>query len=319
VEPYLRKCLDSIVNQTYNNLQIILVDDGSPDNCGKICDEYAAQDSRIEVIHQKNGGLSAARNMGLSVANGYYIGFVDSDDWIEPDMYEYMLENMLKYKADIAVCGRTEWYKNYSAVYACADVKVLATGQALELLLRDNEVQNCVWDKLWRRELFDDIVFPVGCNFEDIAVAYRLFIKAKRVVCLTEAKYNYLQRSGSIWSDTSLGNRISFYRAAKNRYTEMIAQWPQFEFLLTEQCVVAAVSIWTVYYVNSRKQRKDFAHQLDEIAAFCRQHYKKSLQDLSLGFTGRAVLRLTPYASWWAFALAGIFGWLYKLKHGRRL
>ena len=88
VEPYLRKCLDSIVNQTYRNLQIILVDDGSPDNCGKICDEYAARDRRIEVIHQENGGISAARNAGLNLADGDYIGWVDSDDWIEPEMYE---------------------------------------------------------------------------------------------------------------------------------------------------------------------------------------------------------------------------------------
>ena len=106
VEPYLRKCLDSIINQTYRNLQIILVDDGSPDNCGAICDEYASKDSRIEVIHQENGGVSAARNAGLKLAAGDYIGWVDSDDWIEPDMYAYMLENMQKYEADIAVCSQ---------------------------------------------------------------------------------------------------------------------------------------------------------------------------------------------------------------------
>ena len=112
VEPYLRKCLDSIVNQTYRNLEIILVDDGSPDNCGRICDEYAERDKRIRVIHQKNGGVSSARNEGLKIASGDWIGWVDSDDWIEPDMFEYLLENAKKSKADIAVCSRKEWYKD---------------------------------------------------------------------------------------------------------------------------------------------------------------------------------------------------------------
>ena len=101
-EPYLRKCVDSVLAQTYTNLEVILVDDGSPDDCGKICDEYAAKDSRVKVIHKENGGLSSARNCGLDVATGKYIGFVDSDDWIDPDMYETLLGLLLRYDADIA-------------------------------------------------------------------------------------------------------------------------------------------------------------------------------------------------------------------------
>ena len=102
VEPYLRECVDSIINQTYQNLEIILVDDGSPDNCGAICDEYAAKDSRVRVIHKENGGVSSARNAGIEAATGSYIGFVDSDDWIEPDMYENLLESLQRENAEIA-------------------------------------------------------------------------------------------------------------------------------------------------------------------------------------------------------------------------
>ena len=150
VEPYLRKCLDSIVNQTYRNLEIILVDDGSPDNCGRICDEYAERDNRIRVIHQKNGGVSSARNEGLKIASGDWIGWVDSDDWIEPDMFEYLLENAKKSKADIAVCSRKEWYKDRCILRKWEKDILLNTEEALRQLLEDVQMQNYLWDKLWQ-------------------------------------------------------------------------------------------------------------------------------------------------------------------------
>ncbi len=130
----MQKCLDSIVNQTYRNLQIILVDDGSPDNCGNICDEYAAKDSRIEVLHQENGGVSSARNAGLKLVKGDFIGWVDSDDWIESEMYEHMLENTLKYGADIAVCSRFERYKNKVIRRGWSNIEVLNREKALQIL-----------------------------------------------------------------------------------------------------------------------------------------------------------------------------------------
>lgn len=319
VEPYLRKCLDSIIGQTYRNLQIILVDDGSPDNCGEICDEYAAQDNRIEVIHQNNGGVSAARNAGLAVANGDYIGWVDSDDWIEPDMYAYMLKHALQYNADIAVCSRYECYKNRSVFRGWQQMEVLNKEQALELLLKNDVMQNYLCDKLWRKELFEDIVFPIGRTFEDMAVAFKLFALADVTVCLPEAGYNYRQHLGSIVSDNSLQSRVNHYLAAKNRYDEMIEAWPQFANLLEGQCVVSAIGIWSGCLGNSGDERVAFKPQLEEIAVFCRQHYKAALINMKLGIAGRTVLRLTPYAKWWAFALAGVCNWLYKFKHGRNL
>ena len=132
VEPYLRKCLDSIVNQTYRNLEIILVDDGSPDNCGAICDEYAAGDGRIRVIHQENGGVSSARNAGLSAVTGEWVGWVDSDDWIEPDMYEYLLKNALEQNADIAVCSHYEVHRETEVFCGWTGVQLLDTEAALK-------------------------------------------------------------------------------------------------------------------------------------------------------------------------------------------
>ena len=138
VEPYLRKCLDSIVNQTYRDLEIILIDDGSPDNCGRICDEYAERDARIRVVHQENSGLSAARNAGLKLVSGSYIGFVDSDDWIEPDMYSYLLGNALEYQADIAVCSRTEQHMDRTVFRGFPGLEVLERESALEYLLKND-------------------------------------------------------------------------------------------------------------------------------------------------------------------------------------
>lgn len=111
VEPYLRKCVDSILAQTFTDFEVILVDDGSPDNSGKICDEYASKDSRVRVIHKKNGGLSSARNAGIDVARGKYLGFVDSDDYIEKDMYELLYDNIVKEQADLSICGIYDVYE----------------------------------------------------------------------------------------------------------------------------------------------------------------------------------------------------------------
>lgn len=319
VEPYLRKCLDSIVTQTYQNLEIILVDDGSPDNCGAICDEYAAKDGRIRVIHQENKGVSAARNAGLDAAAGDYIGWVDSDDWIEPDMFEYLLKNAQEQDADITVCGHYEVHKETELFCGWTEARLLDTEAALKLLLENDQMKNLLWDRLWRREILEGLIFPVGRTYEDIAVMHRLFLKAHRILCLPEAKYHYLQRQGSIVDNKQLENRINHYRAAKLRLDEMHQQWPQFRHLLEGQCVASAVGIWTSYYANPKEIRRKYQEELKEIAAFGKAHYREALEYMHLGLAGRMVLYLLPQAKWWAFGLAGLVAWGYEMKHGRAL
>ena len=319
VEQYLRRCLDSIINQTYRNLEIILVDDGSPDSCGAICDAYAQKDPRIKVIHQKNGGVSAARNAGLDMASGSWIGWVDSDDWIEPDMYEYLIFYALQAKADIAVCSRCEQYREKSVMRGWTEERRLNTEQALRLLLENNTMQNFLWDKLWRRELFERIRFPAGKTFEDIAVMHRLFEKAETVLCLPEAKYHYFQRPGSIVSDVSLSNRINYYRAAELRYYEMRDRWPQFQVLLESQCVASAVGIWCAYFKNPKEERQAAKSELHKIAEFGKCHARTAGNYMKLGITGRIAMRLIPYPYVWAFAGAMFLGEIYKIKHRRIL
>lgn len=319
VEPYLRKCLDSIVGQTYRNLEIILVDDGSTDGSGAICEEYAEKDARVRTFHQKNFGVSSARNRGLAAATGEFIGWVDSDDWIEPDMYEYLLKHQQREQSDITVCGRWEEYPYRSLQRGWAQERVLNKEQALKQLLENDVMQNFLWDRLWKRELFADQRFPEGRTYEDIAVMHRLFLRAEEVLCLPEAKYHYRQRVGSIVGDTSLENRIDHFLAAKQRYDEIGAQWPQFENLMLGQCVASAIGIWRGYYRNPEPVRKQMLPQLKDISKFAAQHYQAALRDMSPGKAGKILIRLTPYPEWWSFLLSCVIGRLYEFKHGRAL
>lgn len=153
VELYLHRCIDSILNQTYENLEILLIDDGSKDGCGLICDQYAKNDSRIKVFHIDNQGLSAARNLGFKMSNGQYIGYVDSDDWIEPDMYEKLLGRIEETKADVSVCGF--WYESEKGDVnkrTYSTDRVYNDTEALEALLV-GELHNYVWNKLYRRSV----------------------------------------------------------------------------------------------------------------------------------------------------------------------
>lgn len=319
VEPYLRKCLDSIVNQTYQNLEIILIDDGSPDHCGAICDEYAVNDERIKVIHQPNAGLSSARNAGLVEATGEYIGFVDSDDWIDLNMYEYLLSNALSENADICICGRYEEYSTKTITKGYPKQEVLDTEAALLVLLRNNFIQNFVWDKLWRRKLFEDVYFPEGRTYEDIAIVHRLFERAEKVQCLPNAKYHYLQRTDSIIGDTSLKNKMNHYMAAKQRYSEMVEKWPQFRPLLEGQCVASAIGIWCSWLDNPGTERKQHQEEVRKISAFAKGHGKDARHHISIGLAGRLVSHLLNYPAWWSFAIAYCVGKLYQKKNGRAL
>ena len=204
VEKYLKKCIDSIINQTYKNIEIILVDDGSSDNCGKICDEYAKKDERIKVIHKKNGGLSDARNSGLDIATGEYICFVDSDDHISNTYVEKLLSAALKNHADIVACNflyidekdRT-WIKKekkeklYSSSEAIKDI--FTTSQNTEIM---------VWNKIYKTRLFIDnnIKFPFGKIHEDNFTTYKLYDKANCIYLINDKLYYYLQRDNSIMS-----------------------------------------------------------------------------------------------------------------------
>lgn len=319
VEPYLRKCLDSIVGQTYANLEIILVDDGSPDGCGAICDEYAARDERIRVIHKENGGVSSARNVGLAAATGAWIGWVDPDDWIEPDMFAYLLSNALAFHAEIAICSRYEERRRRSVFLGWKKTEVIGTEEAMFRLLEDCAMQNHLWDKLYRRELYEGFCFPEGRTYEDVAAVYRLFERAKKIVCLSEAKYHYLQRADSIVGNVSLENRMNHYIAMRERCEDMRERWPQMIDLMEQECVNASIGLWCGYLQNPREERQKYLPQLKEIAVFNKAHGGQLLRGNTLGLAGKWALKQTFSTAPWSFFLANVISKLYWLKHGRAL
>lgn len=199
VEEYLNKCIESIVNQTYKNIEIILVDDGSPDKCPEICDAFSQKDKRIKVIHKKNGGLSDARNVGIDHANGEYFVFVDSDDWIEDTMVEHLLSACKKYDVELVTCARyiTDG-RSTSMVVFDGPERVYTVEKALNEILSGRAMDVAAWDKIYARNLFAEIRFPVGENNEDNAIFYKIIDLAGRVAHTGTAEYFYRNRPGSI-------------------------------------------------------------------------------------------------------------------------
>lgn len=201
VENYLKKCVDSILSQTYRDIEVILVDDGSTDKSGEICDDYAKKDSRVKVLHKKNGGLSSARNAGIDIAQGNYLGFVDSDDYIEKDMYEILYKNLIDNNADISVCGITNCYDgNQYPECSKKTFLVLDSKSALREVLIGSKFSVPACNKIYNKNLFNDIKYPVGKLSEDAFVTPTLISNSKKVVVDTTPKYYYVHRTGSITS-----------------------------------------------------------------------------------------------------------------------
>lgn len=201
VEAYLPRCVESILAQTYRNLEIFLVDDGTKDNCGAICDAYARQDSRVRVIHKENGGLSSARNAGIDASTGEYLSFVDSDDWIEPDMYEKMMGLMEKYSVRLVCAGRWDVSSKTGEkrLGLCPPREEVISGEMLvrRIFLWEN-IDSAAWDKLYHRSLFDAIRYPLGMICEDVPTTYRIALDAGQAAMLPCPVYNYYHRPGSI-------------------------------------------------------------------------------------------------------------------------
>lgn len=221
VEKYIRKCIDSIIKQEYKNLEIILVDDGSPDKCGEICDEYAKIDERIKVVHKANGGLSDARNVGIKCSNGEYIGFVDSDDYIEKDMYKVLFFNMLQHNADISICKYRKIYENKKSkkiIYDNIDVKVFDGEEKIKELLLGKNISDHAMNKLYKKNVFNNVEFRKGYKFEDIDIMYKLFENSDRIVLTEYIGYNYLQRENSIINSMDTRATLDLIEVVKDRY-----------------------------------------------------------------------------------------------------
>ena len=195
MEQYLERCVRSILCQTYKKLEIILVDDGSTDTSPKMCDAFSECDERIKVVHKNNGGLSDARNAGLLAASGAYIGYVDSDDWIEPDMYEKMYRACVENDAQVCICRYFSEYADRTLDGASGACAPLTREELLRIYIGGHSqyvIYNSVWSKLFHRSLVEDMEFPKGRNSEDIVYTTKAFCRLERAVYLDECLYHYV-------------------------------------------------------------------------------------------------------------------------------
>lgn len=317
VEEYLRRCLDSVLGQTYQNLEIILVDDGSPDGCPAICDEYAARDPRIRVIHKPNGGLSDARNAGLDIAAGQWIGFVDSDDYLSTEMYEKLMEAMARTGSDMAVCNYcfTDGEKTALASSGVEEELVFERDDAIRLLLEDGKFQNYVWNKLYRAEYWRDIRFPVGKAFEDIDTTWRLVDRARRVVLTPFVGYYYLVRKTGIVQSKKIKNEIDCVEQGLSRYAALIGRFPECGKQMQGSILHTITKVWGIAWENRALVREKYQPTMEKFAAFAREHLEAAAPEEKLGITGRLTLRLLPYARTWAYWLAHMLHRVYLLRH----
>lgn len=260
VEDYMDKCVQSLAGQTYSNLEIILVDDGSPDGCGQMCDAWAKRDSRIRVVHKENGGLSDARNAGLPVATGEIIGFVDSDDWVEPEFVQTLLEAMEAQGADIAECAIRLVAEDGSVLRQRGPSRDEAIDkiEALRRLILEAGVYQTVWNKLYRREVIEGILFEKGkCN-EDDFWTYQIFDRIGKLALVEKPLLNYLQRGGSIMGAGYSLKRLDGLEARYRRMNYL----QKYEALGALSCQQFALyCMW-----NLQKSLRDLSGEQREIA-----------------------------------------------------
>ena len=252
VENYLEMAVNSVINQTYTNLEIILIDDGSTDNSGKICDEFAKKDNRVKVIHQKNSGGSEARNVGIKNATGRYIGFVDSDDVISNKMYEFMYRAIIESNVRIAACDYVAFKNSTPNFDENYKSEIISGDEAIKEILLDRKVKNFTWNKLYDIELFKNVEFIVGKKYEDLGSVFKLFLKVDSVVYLDNKLYGYRAREESITGNYEINSTRDFIEMVKYRYEYLMREKPN----LSEYINMNRVNTTARYFIDIAKNKK---------------------------------------------------------------
>lgn len=289
VEQYLNRCVESIVSQSYKNLEIILVDDGSPDNCPKMCDEWAEKDGRIKVIHKENGGLSDARNVGITASCGELITLVDSDDYIHPDMIQKLLNRMIRDNSDIALCNYElvgNW--DFSKEYPIKD-EVLTCDEALDKL-----VEYYYWHyeiacaKLYKRYLFDFVKFPEGKLHEDVFTAHLFFSNCNKISCVSGALYYYVKNDESIVHSYSI-RRFDLVEALFQRFDFF---YERSEYKAASKCLFRAVEKHVQICQNLDTEENGNKKTINH---YKKEYYVRYKQILDKNIPFKNKLRLTAF------------------------
>ena len=269
VEQYLERCVESLINQTHKNVEIILVDDGSKDNSGKLCDELAQRDSRIVVYHKENGGLSDARNYGIDKATSDYVGFVDSDDFVDEDMYEILLSNLLKYDSEISFCRLNDVYNDEITKDNTENKPYLMTSeQAIKMVLEAKVFSVTAVNKLYKKSLFDQIRFDKGKIAEDAFIMVDLLSRCEKIAATEAKKYYYMHRENSITTQKFTSKFLNVIEAYEKNAKIVSDKYPDLKYQAdTRIC-------WAYFYVLDRLL-KDEEYKDENLETELIQYLKK--------------------------------------------
>lgn len=277
VGEYLNRCIESIVTQTYTKLEIILVDDGSSDDCPELCDLWAEKDARIKVIHKQNGGLSDARNKGMALATGEYISFIDSDDWIAPEFYERLYTAIKQDGSDMAACTVCMVWENCNPekLLTVRENLLLNRNQAQLALLEETKLKQPVWYKLYKTDLVKDIPFEFGKYHEDVFWSYQAIGKAESVSVIDYIGYYYWQRKGSIMSDSYSPKRLDAIEAFEKRLLYIKTNFPDLQSK-------ALIALWESCIYNGQMALR---YLESENLAFAFRVLKSAIQDYPIRYS----------------------------------
>ena len=273
VGKYLPKCIESILNQTFKNFELILVNGGSTDNSGVVCDDYAKKDTRIKIIHKSNGGVSSARNAGLYVAKGEYIGFVDPDDYIDKNMYEKLYRLCIDNNSDIAICRfNREINGKIQNKESTEEIIELNNMEAMNELFKGNLYRFSLCNKLFSKKCFNDVLFPEERIHEDLSTTYKLFANSKKAVYINYCGYIYVRRENSILTSTYNEKRLQAFIA----WDEIIEFIDKNYYEIIEQ-VIATFTYWCVdnilYILNQVNNSKKKNNYLNIIQKYTTKYY----------------------------------------------
>ncbi len=276
VEKYLTKCVDSIKKQTYSHLEILLIDDGSTDSSGELCDKLAEADTRIRVIHQKNGGLSCARNTGIAHAKGKYLSFVDSDDWVKIDMIEYLYSLIQKFHCRMSVCQHAVVKNGHEYYQDTGNEYKLSSHDCIEGMLYHKEIADTsAWAKLYDTSLFDTIKWPEGKLFEDIGTVYQLFEKSGTIACGECSKYYYFIRGDSITTSSFSPRKLDLLEMTDKMARDVLAWYPDLEKGVLRRRMYARFSTLNQMISGAG----EYVKEKNEIIEFIKQHAREVLLD----------------------------------------
>ena len=274
VEPYVAFCLESVVNQTYPNIEVLIVDDGSTDGSGKICDDFARSDTRFKVIHTLNHGLSAARNLGITLTRGEYVLFVDSDDWIEPIAVEVLMAAAIKSNADIVACRFVkEWLDGPSTPLPETTARGILSGtEAVEAIVCGGLISESAWGKLFSRELLASFRFAEGMVCEDVEGVWRIASQAQRVHCIDNVLFHYRMRMGSIMNSASRKMLTDYWKATSGRRRVLANRSAKLSKFTMDSCIRSAVFTWPRLYALPSCERENASDSIRDIERFARKH-----------------------------------------------